>query len=336
MPRYTATWSLNLVPDLGEEEHESIYESAPIEIEGENFSAAAKVEQMTELDAQMPVPMDDKAGWTVLFALLHINLIPDTDALKAAARPSPPSARRLNPMNRCYSLPLALCVCLFLFIGCGSTEENQPAQLIWTVPAEGEYIDYDGLIYLYFDKLVTGVGVNYAGGDDALGYSARNRHGKSSAAAWEIEVSRLKIWPSAVGYHPEELVQIDITFRDDVGWHNERLKVQRPAIYPPPGRGLVIIGGTVTNGAKDIDPELLHTTGIQITFDDNIQGGTAVLRPKDGSPLNWIAEWGRNSVTLYPRNNDRLQNGTEYIIELIGVNDGFGEYNFEIRFTTKE
>lgn len=112
MPRYTATWGLNLLPDPAEEEHESIYECAPTKIEGKNFSAAAKVEQMAELDAQMPVPMDDKAGWTVripmgvefpkecgaphhrddphnqaepsLFALLRINLIPDTDALKAA------------------------------------------------------------------------------------------------------------------------------------------------------------------------------------------------------------------------------------------------------------
>ena len=65
MPRYTATWGLNLVPDPAEEKHESIYESAPTEIEGEDFSvAAAKVEQMAELDAQMPVPMDSKMGWT--------------------------------------------------------------------------------------------------------------------------------------------------------------------------------------------------------------------------------------------------------------------------------
>ena len=41
MPRYTATWGLNLVPDPTEEAHESIYESAPAEIKEENFSAAA-------------------------------------------------------------------------------------------------------------------------------------------------------------------------------------------------------------------------------------------------------------------------------------------------------
>ena len=113
MRRYTATWGLNLVPDPAEEVHESIYESAPTEIEGEDFAAAAaKVEQMAALDAQMTVPMDDKTGWTTwlpmgeefpkerrsphhrddpanqaeppLFAFLRINLIPDTDALKVA------------------------------------------------------------------------------------------------------------------------------------------------------------------------------------------------------------------------------------------------------------
>ena len=65
MRRYTATWGLNLVPDPAEEVHESIYESAPTEIEGEDFAAAAaKVEQMAALDAQMTVPMDNKTGWT--------------------------------------------------------------------------------------------------------------------------------------------------------------------------------------------------------------------------------------------------------------------------------
>ena len=248
---------------------------------------------------------------------------------------APRTGKRLNTKNPYSSLLLALCVCFFIFIGCGSIDDDQPARLISTVPAEGEYIDYDGVIYLYFDKLVTGVEVNYAGSNDALGYSARNRHGKSSASAWEIEVSTLKMRPNAV-YHPEELVQIDITFKDDVGWHNERLKVRRPAIYPPPGRGLVITGDNVSHRPKGVDPELLHTTGIQITFNDNIQGGTAVLRPKDGSPLDWIVKWERNSVTLSPPNGDRLQNGTEYIIELIDVRDDFNEYDFEIRFTTKE
>ncbi len=41
-------------------------------------------------------------------------------------------------MNRYFSVPLALCVCLF--IACGSIDDNQPAQLISTVPAEGDTI----------------------------------------------------------------------------------------------------------------------------------------------------------------------------------------------------
>ena len=61
-------------------------------------------------------------------------------------------------MNRYFSLPLTLCACLF--IGCGGIDDNQPAQLISTVPAEGEYIEIDGLIHLRFDKAVRHVGVN--------------------------------------------------------------------------------------------------------------------------------------------------------------------------------
>lgn len=229
-------------------------------------------------------------------------------------------------MNLYFSLPLTLCVCLF--IGCESIDENQPAQLISTVPAEDEYINSHDLIHLYFDKAVTDVRVNDV--------NARNRHGKPSAAAWEINASKLDIWPRGIGTHPEALVQLNITFEDDVGRHDKKLNVRRPALIAT-GNPLVMTGGNVHDGAKDIDPELLSTTGIQITFNQNIKAGDVVLRPKDGASLNWIVEWGHLSVTLSSLDGDRLQNGTEYILEIIGVKDERGnEYNFEIRFTTKE
>ena len=230
-------------------------------------------------------------------------------------------------MDRYCSLPLTLCVCLFLFIGCGGIDDDQPAQLISSVPAEGENVDLDGVIHLCFDKPVRHVGVN--------DYAARNRQGKLSTAAWEIKVNKLQLYDKYFGFHPDKLVQLDITFEDDAGRHRVKLNVRRPGLHID-GWPLVITGGNVLDGAKDVDPELHNTHGIQFTFDDNIEAGTVVLRPKDGSPLNWIAEWGRNSVTLFPPNGDRLQHGTEYIIEIIGVKDVVGEYNFEIRFTTKE
>ena len=156
------------------------------------------------------------------------------------------------------------------------------------------------------------------------------------AAGWEIEVDRLDIWPSTVGWHPEKSVELSITFEDDARRHHETLNVQRHAMSID-GWPLVITGGTVTHGAKDVDPELLSSTGIQITFDKTIKGGTILLKLKDGSLLNWIAEWGRNSVTLSPPDGDRLQNRTDYTIEIAGVKDVTGtEFNFEIRFTTKE
>ncbi len=99
---------------------------------------------------------------------------------------------------------------------------------------------------------------------------------------------------------------------------------------------LEITGGNVTNGAKDIDAELVSTHGIQITFTENIKAGTVVLRPEDGAPLNWIVEWERAWVTLYPPDGDRLQNGTDYILEICVKEDTGAEYYFDIRFATKE
>lgn len=224
------------------------------------------------------------------------------------------------------SLLLTLCACLF--IGCGSINDNQPARLISTVPAEGEVIEHDGLIHLHFDKVVTDVRVN--------GFAARKRDRKSSATAWEREIGILELWPPRFGFHPEKLVELNITFEDDAGRHHEKLNVFRPALHVD-GEPFRITGGNVWNGAQDVDAELVSTTGIQITFSENIKAGTVVLRPKDEAWLNWIADWERDSVTLYPPDGESLQSGTAYILLIISVKNEFGgEGHFEIRFTTKD
>ena len=131
-------------------------------------------------------------------------------------------------------------------------------------------------------------------------------------------------------------MELNITFEDDTGRHHAKLNVWRVDFI---GHGIPpeITGGNVTNGAEEVDPELLNTHGIQITFNETAQADSVVLRPKDGAPLNWRVEWEGSSVKLYLSNGDRLQHGTEYILELIGVKDAAGnESNFEIRFTTKD
>jgi hypothetical protein len=180
------------------------------------------------------------------------------------------------------------------------------------------------VIHLNFDKAVTDVRVN--------GFAAQNTH----AGEWEIKVSILELWLPYLGWHPEKLVELNITFEDDAGRHREKLNVLRPAMSRD-GQPLQIIGGTVSNWSHDIDAELVSTIGIQLTFDENIKPGTVVLRPEDGAWLTWIVEWGRNSVTLYPPDGESLQSGTAYILLIISVKNEFGgEGHFEIRFTTKE
>jgi len=188
------------------------------------------------------------------------------------------------------------------------------------------------LIHLRFDKTVTDVRIN--------GVAAENRQLKSSAATWEIATNKLAIWPPNFARHPEVLrevlVELNITFEDDTGRHHAKLNVWR-VTFIGHGDPPKITGGNVTNGAEDVDLELLNTHGIQIAFDENIKTDTVVLRPKDGAPLDWIVEGEGFKVNLYPSDDDRLQYGTEYILELIGVKDAAGnEANFEIRFTTKE
>ena len=240
-------------------------------------------------------------------------------------------ANKGETMKALVPLRAAAVTLLAIAAGCGgiddNEDDNQPARLISTVPADGEHVDLDGFIHLCFDKPVRHVAVN--------DYAARNRHGKLSNAAWEIPVNRLELYDKYIGFHPDKLVQLEITFEDDAGRHRVKLNVRRGALHTV-GSPLVITGGNVHNGAKNVDPELHNTHGIQFSFSDNIEAGTVVLRPKDGSPLNWIAEWRRNLVTLYPPNGNRLQHGTEYILEIIGVRNGLNEYNFEIRFTTKD
>lgn len=208
---------------------------------------------------------------------------------------------------------------LLILASCYSANEEEPALLLETKPPSGAALQPDDEITLVFDKPVKNVKVE--------GVSAAPV-GALPTKEWRMAAKQLDLVYSDVVQEATLMVHFDHGFNT----HKTLM-----SFIPLPRPELYITGGNVQDGAKDVDPELVSTNGIRITFDKTIKGGTILLKLKDGSLLNWIAEWSVYSVTLSPPDGDRLKNGTDYTIEIIGVEDATGtKYNFEIRFSTKE
>lgn len=208
---------------------------------------------------------------------------------------------------------------LLILASCYSAKEEEPALLLETKPPSGAALQPDDEITLVFDKPVKNVKVE--------GVSAAPV-GSLPTTQWRVAAKQLDLTYSDV----VQEATLNVHFEHKSDTHKTLI-----SFIPLPRPELYITGGTVLDGVKDADPELVSTNGIRITFDKQIKGGTILLKSKDGSLLNWIAQWETHSVTLFPSSGDRLQHGTDYTIEIIGVEDATGtKYNFEIRFSTKE
>ena len=208
---------------------------------------------------------------------------------------------------------------LLILASCYSAKEEEPALLLETKPPSGAALQPDDEITLVFDKPVKNVKVEGVGAAPV---------GSVSTKQWRVPAEQLDLVYSDV------VQEVPLMVHFDHGFNTHKTLI---SFIPIPTPELYITEGTVLDGAKDIDPDQVSTTGIRITFDKSIAEGAILLKLKNGSLLNWIAEWSVYSVTLSPPNGDRLQNGTDYTIEIIGVEDATGtKYNFEIRFTTKE
>ena len=208
---------------------------------------------------------------------------------------------------------------LLILASCYSAKEEEPALLLETKPPSGAALQPDDEITLVFDKPVKNVKVEGVGAAPV---------GSVPTKQWRVPAEQLDLYYSDV----VQEATLNVHFEHEGDTHKTLI-----SFIPLPKPELYITGGNVRDGSKDVDPELVSATGIRITFDKPIKGDTILLKLKDGSLLNWIAEWSVYSVTLSPPDGDRLQNGTDYMLEIIGVEDATGtKYNFEIRFTTKE
>ena len=95
-----------------------------------------------------------------------------------------------------------------------------------------------------------------------------------------------------------------------------------------------ITGGTVTNGAKDVEPGPINADKIQITFDEDVTG-TAELNFEDNTSAGWQGAVTGMNAELTPVAGKELANSVTYVI-VLSVSDAAGnKANFKVEFTTK-
>ena len=105
--------------------------------------------------------------------------------------------------------------------------------------------------------------------------------------------------------------------------------VKDPDTDPP-----VITGGTVDDGASDVDPAAINASGFRFDFDEDVSGSVTVT-DEAGADLNWIANVTGATATLTPVAGQELANETTYKVE-IDVQDGAGnKTTATITFVTK-
>ena len=101
--------------------------------------------------------------------------------------------------------------------------------------------------------------------------------------------------------------------------------VTAPDTDPP-----IVVGGTVSDGDKDVDPEPINTDGIEITFSEDVSGNVA-LQTEGGDDVSWFVRVEGNKATLEPLAGKEIGNGTTYVI--VGkVSDAAGN-STDIRIT---
>ena len=82
-----------------------------------------------------------------------------------------------------------------------------------------------------------------------------------------------------------------------------------PDIEPPR-----VVGGTVTGGDSDIDPEALNAYGIEIEFSKDVTGNIA-LQTEGGEDVGWLGKVDGNTATLEIVEGKEISYERTYVIE---------------------
>ena len=96
----------------------------------------------------------------------------------------------------------------------------------------------------------------------------------------------------------------------------------------------VIVGGTVADGAVNVDPAPINAGGFRFDFDEPVTG-IIKLTDEAGVDLNWIGTVAGQTATLTVVAGQELVNGTTYKIEINVQDAGGNPLQVTITFVTK-
>lgn len=205
--------------------------------------------------------------------------------------------------SRSFFLLILICVGIS---GCGGdsvTDEPVPANFISATPPGGE-IAANGTISVTFDKPPIDVVVNL---------------GTVTVAGRTATIS---------GPFDPGLLELRISWAG--GSYTLNYIVHSPCCEAP-----AITGGTVTDGATDVDPEVINSDGkIVIEFSMDVTG-YITLQTEDKQNVGWIGKIEGNKATLELVKGKEIANETTYVIRC-KVSDAKGNAaDFSLTFVTK-
>ena len=208
---------------------------------------------------------------------------------------------------RTFALVFAALFALSLIVGCGGDDDDEetPAAAFSSAnPADGSTIAANDKITVTFD----------------------NDPGELKAGAFTVTGSGKS--RTIEGPFPEGALALALSWPNGDGSHTLNYTVGAADNTPPE-----ITGGTVADGAENVDPAELNKSGIEITFNEVVTGNIA-LQTEGGDNVGWIGSVSDMAATLEPRAGSEIGNETVYVIKGT-VSDGAGnELAVEITFTT--
>ena len=211
---------------------------------------------------------------------------------------------------RTFALVFAALFALSLMVGCGGGDGDgdtaaPDAAFSSATPASGDLAS-NGSITVTFDN---------DPGDVTASAGAVSGAGKTRTIAGPFTPGALSL---------------TISWTNGGGSHTLTYNVTAPDTTAP-----TVTGGTISDGAEDVDPEAINGDGkIEVEFSEEVSGNIA-LQTEGGDDVGWIGKVEGMKGTLDLVKGKEIGNETTYVIKG-KVSDAAGnETEVSVTFTTK-